>query len=154
TTGRRRSSRSATRSRCCASRCGRRRSGWSARRSRRCGGRSSGGSWAEPPPPGRAGGYVRSVKGLRAGLAVLTVAVLGALTSACSAGGPGGVSSDGACAGPTLIVEPATAAPGDTVTVTGEGMIDGCDDHQGVDDDGTVRSFETQAPMRRVEIEL
>lgn len=94
------------------------------------------------------------MKGLRAGLAVLTVAVLGALTSACSAGGPGGVTSDGACAGPTLVVEPATAAPGDTVTVTGEGMIDGCDDHQGVDDDGTVRSFETQAPMRRVEIEL
>lgn len=94
------------------------------------------------------------MKGLRAGLAVLTMAVLGALTSACSAGGPGDVSSDGACAGPTLVVEPATAAPGDTVTVTGEGMIDGCDDHQGVDDDGTVRSFETQEPMRRVEIDL
>ncbi len=83
----------------------------------------------------------------------LVTALAAALVSISACGGGGG-SSDGACAAPFLGVEPATVRAGDDVTVTGEGMFEGCADHFSVSDTGEVVAQEEQHPFRDVELRL
>ncbi|TNC18228.1 hypothetical protein FHE66_07180 [Georgenia sp. 311] len=93
---------------------------------------------------------------MRSTTTVLAAAVvLSAVACSADAGGSdaGGMSGgDAGCAPPVLSVEPVTAAAGDSVTVTGEGLFDGCADVSGVGPDGTVVAVETQEPHEGVAI--
>lgn len=78
--------------------------------------------------------------------------VLGAV--ACSSAADGLSDGEAACAAPTLFVEPAAAAAGDSVTVSAEGMMDGCADVHGVGSDRTEVALETQEPYEQVDIQF
>lgn len=73
---------------------------------------------------------------------------------ACSSGTGGMSDGDAGCAAPTLIVEPAAAAAGDSVTVSGESMFDGCADVREVGPDGIEGALETQEPFKDVDIQF
>ncbi|MCK6210044.1 hypothetical protein KZX45_05745 [Georgenia sp. EYE_87] len=87
-------------------------------------------------------------KAMAVGAAALVVT---ASVAACAAEDSAGQSS-AACAAPTVAVEPATAAPGDEVTVRGEAMVDGCADVISLDEDGNVSSEETVTPFAGLEV--
>ena len=84
-----------------------------------------------------------------------TIAVLAAVvalsTVACGSDA-GGMSTGAGCEPASLSVEPAVAASGDSVTVTGRAMMDGCADSHGVDEDGNTVDLETQKPYEDVDI--
>lgn len=62
--------------------------------------------------------------------------------------------SSAACAAPAVSVEPATAQPGDEVTVRGEAMVDGCADAISVDKHGNQTPNETESPITSIDVIL
>lgn len=74
--------------------------------------------------------------------------------AACSSDTGSVSDGEAGCAAPTLIVEPAAAAAGDSVTASGEGMFDGCADVRGVGPYVSENALETQEPFRQVDIQF
>jgi hypothetical protein len=68
--------------------------------------------------------------------AVGTVLLLALLLAGCGADGLGGAAS---CVGPSVTLDPVQARVGDDVTVTVEWLHEGCNDHDGADEERALR---------------
>lgn len=89
-----------------------------------------------------------------AGRQALTTAVtalaIGGL-SACTPGAADEITSAGSCAGPQVILTSDSVVPGDELEIAGRAFVDGCGDHQEVED-GTLRPVESSVPMQGLEV--